>query len=283
MSVLGIQIKKFRMAKGITQEQLGQLVGVTTQAVSKWERGGTPDAELLPALSEALGVSIDALFGREEQSFTFSLLKKLCHMPGEEAFRYAFDICWAMMLGVDHETVNMPDSYLLRDLDHWVLDEKPHPSIAKIMYDEGTLNARLDRDLRHFFLMLEPKSGLRSQLAEPKRLRQLFEAFADEVRLKIIFYLYTRLNTPIATSLISENVGLPVQEVDRHMDILCQQGIVKRTAIATSDGEIYSYMFNQEDAVIALLCFADELILNEDPNLLWSFSRTRPLMESTGG
>ena len=54
MSVLGIQIKKYRTAKGITQEQLGQLVGVTTQAVSKWERGGVPDAELLAGLQAEL-------------------------------------------------------------------------------------------------------------------------------------------------------------------------------------------------------------------------------------
>ena len=53
--------KKYRTAKGITQEQLGELVGVTTQAVSKWERGGTPDAELLPQLSEVLEVSIVSL------------------------------------------------------------------------------------------------------------------------------------------------------------------------------------------------------------------------------
>ena len=68
MSTLGSQIRKYRTEKGLTQEQLGELVGVTTQAVSKWERGGVPDAELLPNLSRALNVSIDALFGLEEQS-----------------------------------------------------------------------------------------------------------------------------------------------------------------------------------------------------------------------
>lgn len=283
MSVIGQQIRKYRMAKQITQEQLGQLVGVTTQAVSKWERGGTPDAELLPALSEALGVSIDALFGREEQSFTFSLLKKICHMPSQEAFRYVFDVCWAMMIGTIHEARSMPDDRLLMDMDHTSFDGMPHPDFARIMYDEGMINARFSPDLRHFFLLLEPKTGLRAQLSQPEQLRQVFAALADDTRLKIIFYMYTRLNTPIATSLISKNMGLPVPEVDRHMDILCRQGIVKRTVIATSGGEIYSYMFDQEDAVIAMLCFADALIRREDPNFVWSMSRTKPLMESTDG
>ena len=67
-SILGIKIKEFRTKKGITQEELGQLVGVTTQAVSKWERGGTPDAEILPHIARTLGVSIDALFGMEQDT-----------------------------------------------------------------------------------------------------------------------------------------------------------------------------------------------------------------------
>lgn len=283
MSVIGQQIKKYRMAKEITQEQLGQLVGVTTQAVSKWERGGTPDAELLPRLSQVLEVSIDALFGREEQSLAFTLLKKLCGMPDEEAFQYAFGVCWAMLLGITHDAPFIPDSRLMMDMDYASMDEAPHPSFARVMYDEGMVSARVSPDFHHFFLLMEPKSGLRGQLSDPERLRQVFAALADEVRLKIIFYMYTRLNTPIATSLISKNVGLPIQEVDRHMDILCRQGIVKRTAIAASDGEIYSYMFNQEDAVIALLCFADALIQKEELNLIWSLSRTQPLLKSTNG
>ena len=76
MSVIGEQIKKYRVERGITQEQLGQLVGVTTQAVSRWERGGTPDAEILPQLARVLGVNIDTLFGREEQSFAIMLAKR---------------------------------------------------------------------------------------------------------------------------------------------------------------------------------------------------------------
>ena len=54
------------MENGLTQEQVGRMIGVTTQAVSKWERGSTPDAEILPLIADALGVSVDALYGREE-------------------------------------------------------------------------------------------------------------------------------------------------------------------------------------------------------------------------
>ena len=56
MSIIGKQIKKFRTEKGITQEQLGEQLCVTTQAVSRWEWGGTPDAELLPELARILDV-----------------------------------------------------------------------------------------------------------------------------------------------------------------------------------------------------------------------------------
>ncbi len=63
--VIGEQIKKYRTDKGITQEELGRTVGVTTQAVSKWERGGVPDAETIPLIAGALGVTTDMLFGRD--------------------------------------------------------------------------------------------------------------------------------------------------------------------------------------------------------------------------
>ena len=61
------RIAAVRKAAGLTQEQLGDLLGVTRQAVSKWESGQTmPDAATIAALCEALHVSADyVLLGRE--------------------------------------------------------------------------------------------------------------------------------------------------------------------------------------------------------------------------
>ncbi len=65
-SIVGEQILKFRKEKGLTQKELGEKTGVSSSAVSQWESGGTPDISLLPALSDVLGVTVDALFGRTE-------------------------------------------------------------------------------------------------------------------------------------------------------------------------------------------------------------------------
>lgn len=60
---LGKNIHKKRCELNMTQVELAHLIGVTYQAVSKWERGkGTPDISLLPRLARVFGCSIDDLF-----------------------------------------------------------------------------------------------------------------------------------------------------------------------------------------------------------------------------
>lgn len=57
--ITGAVIKKLREAKGITQQQLSQMIGVTAKAVSKWETAkGLPDISLIEPLSQALSVSV---------------------------------------------------------------------------------------------------------------------------------------------------------------------------------------------------------------------------------
>ena len=64
--ILGKNIMQLRKDSGLTQEQLATALGISYQAVSKWENGNScPDISALPLLADLFSVSIDSLFGRE--------------------------------------------------------------------------------------------------------------------------------------------------------------------------------------------------------------------------
>ena len=64
---LGKRIMQLRKRLGLTQEQLAERVGVSAQAVSKWENDlSCPDISLLPVLAEIFGITVDELLGKEE-------------------------------------------------------------------------------------------------------------------------------------------------------------------------------------------------------------------------
>ena len=65
---IGKRIALLRREKGLTQEELAQHMGVSPQAVSKWENDQTcPDISALPKLSRLLGVTVDELLeGKQE-------------------------------------------------------------------------------------------------------------------------------------------------------------------------------------------------------------------------
>ena len=64
--ITGTTIKRLREAKGITQTELADQIGVSSKAVSKWETAkGLPDISLLQPLAHALGVSVIELMDGE--------------------------------------------------------------------------------------------------------------------------------------------------------------------------------------------------------------------------
>ena len=86
MIKLGEKIKALRKQKNISQEILAGYLGVSFQAVSKWENGSTmPDVTMIPAIASFFGVSTDELF-----DFNLFEMEKqvddICH----EAYKYRF-------------------------------------------------------------------------------------------------------------------------------------------------------------------------------------------------
>ena len=61
---IGHRIHLMRKANGMTQRDLAALIGVTPQAISRWECGiCAPDLSVLVFLSHTFGVSLDCIFG----------------------------------------------------------------------------------------------------------------------------------------------------------------------------------------------------------------------------
>ena len=67
-SNLGRKIADARRSTGLTQNALAAKVGVTAQAVSKWEQGKScPDIAILDEIADALGISLFELLGMDER------------------------------------------------------------------------------------------------------------------------------------------------------------------------------------------------------------------------
>ena len=185
----------------------------------------------------------------------------------------AFELCWAIFSGLAHISGNIRGRHDLKpeesDLDRCYF--------SKLITDGGIACARIAPGFRTFFLMPEPKGSLRDKLADIESLQKLFEAFADADLLKILFNLYTRPNTPVDATFVSKQTGIPLKRVEAIMDVLCRNQLLFRSFGTTARGDIAFYLFNQESAVIPLLCFADEIQTTDMRDLVVDFSRTKPL------
>lgn len=73
---IGNRIKELRIKNKVTQEELAKALQVSTQAVSKWENGGSPDLELVPSIAAYFNVTTDYLFDMNENNI-FDIEKNL--------------------------------------------------------------------------------------------------------------------------------------------------------------------------------------------------------------
>ena len=123
-------IRRLRRERGLTQEALAQAVGVSPQAISKWETGQTmPDITLLLPISKVLGIGVNELLGGDrrkelEERFQKAIpfgeeltllvsLDALKEFPDDETFRYRL-ACDEKLLGERSTSKIDRDRYLNR-------------------------------------------------------------------------------------------------------------------------------------------------------------------------
>ena len=171
VELIGEVIASLRREKNATQEELAQFVGVSAQAVSKWENGGAPDCTLLPRIADFFGVTTDVLFGRtgtDRMDLETILAQKIMETPREEKLPFLYGFCLKMqkaLFEVSWELSEVPDANI-RCASEYRSDAGGHTHVG------------LDKNLPYFFLL--PKSPAFTDLGvAPDDLCALFRALSD--------------------------------------------------------------------------------------------------------
>jgi len=174
---IGQIILELRKAKGSTQEELANAVKVSAQAVSKWENGGTPDTELIPAIADYFNIPIDKLFGRSASPNICETVHDYIFEPGHfKGFDRAFNIYHALHDGLTQPSMqklnqDKPFAYHNSDENGYsLMVSNGYGNLVKREYWEA-----INLDTASF------SRELFSLLAEPGILEVLFALFRRKV------------------------------------------------------------------------------------------------------
>ncbi len=152
MITIAENLKKLRRARELTQENVAQFLGVSFQAVSKWERGeGYPDITMLPIIANYFEVTIDDLLGndllsKEEKITAYchkfwnengNLTMEECVDIAKKAyseFPYDWRIVEIYVMSLTHRFTRMPNDEEMVELRHiceFIMDKCTDATVRK--------------------------------------------------------------------------------------------------------------------------------------------------------
>lgn len=272
---VGKTILELRKAKNVTQETLASVVGVSAQAVSKWEGGGTPDVELLPRIADFFDVSLDRLFGRDGayENMDRSVTKAIAETPRSQWLEKAFEYCWAIQSGLMGNTERTPNIQEIA--------EKGGRPFSRVLLDEGFTTMALSSRLRYFLLMPEPITGWKDALGDINQFTELFQLLGDRVLFAAMCFLYERDNKPFTPKLLERVLHIDEAAAMSCIEKLLSYEILKSATIELDDELKTVYQLVPNPAFIGLLAMCRELI--DPPGHFHGFrgGRTKPYLSAT--
>ncbi len=279
--MLNERIAALRKERGLTQEQLGQMVGVSAQAVSKWEKGGAPDVELLPVLAGQLGVTIDALFGLEggeKIDIKDAAGRWLQGLPSEKRMEQLCRLIWSNIRFFLPDGLNMPEMGYL-DTCQPVFNGGDRLMLSQCQGGGGILVDIHAEDLSFVTLWPKPEGGYAQWLAPRSEYRRLFALLAKPGCLELLGYLHSREFRYFSPAAAAKRLHLPLETVKELLDLLTECGILHSMDLELEDGDETAYQVAEPLTFIPFLYLA-RCFMQCDLNHLRIGDQDPPLTQS---
>ena len=278
IDTIGKQIAAMRKERGIRQEELAGFVGVSTQAVSKWENGGVPDTELIPKIADFFSVSTDMLFGRELTGYSdvqAALMRRISETPQDERIGMIFDCCWAMERASCGET-RQAETSLDECRKAIATDAQCYSSIIE---NNGFTRMGIANQRQYFLVVPEPKDVGTTYLDGVD-----YTGFFRDIGDKTVFDACVFLNgreagkafTPM---LLVKNLGIDEEKAQEVLNTLAKYHMIRESQIEMDDEVQTIYYFVPTPSFVALLIFAHEIIDVPNRYMYYTINRNKPYLK----
>ncbi len=274
IKAIGKQIAKLRKEHGITQEELASNVGVSTQAVSKWENGGVPDVELLPKIADFFSVSVDFLFERnitDNKELHSAINKKINTTAQESRFEEAFELCW------DIERSFFGSAEAEKNFEEFKKLIPSHERLfSSVITDIGFTRMGIADNLRYFFLMPE-NENLQKALLEDIDYVTFFKDFSNKHLFDACVFLNTRnAGKAFTENLLVKKLNITFETAKEVISTLEKYQFISSTYIEMDDEIQTVYNFQPTPSFIAFLIFTKEIIVQPNNFCYYCTERKTP-------
>lgn len=266
-TIIGEQIQKYRKAAKLTQKDLGETLGISSSAVSQWETGGTPDISLLPAIADKLGISINALFGREDitpENMQEALPRYVASLPETDRLKAICRLMWtAIKSGCTEFNVLS---------DH--LSQKYHIYFSS---EEGIAMGIDSDEMLSLSVFPEPEAGYHALFASDDTCRRLFLALSKPHAMELLKLLYQQTK-PCTAEVLAKRLETEVGEILPLLSEFAGLRLVQELELETENGDTAVYSTAACGALIPLLHAAHLMMERSNVHAMTVDKRKTPLL-----
>ena len=253
---LSTNIKRLRQEKNLTQEQLAAKLGVSAQAVSKWETSETyPDGTLLVPLAQELDVSLDVLFDNNSVSMadiSSRIMSLIYNTKAKERFNVARDICWQIERGLFNCCMEIEKGYDPNDI-------KNTKSASYILENEGFTMVSNGKE-PFFAVFPQPEEGFGHFLEDKEELRKIFEALSHKDTVNALIYLYQEDRDYVfESSVLAKECEIGNDQIDAVLEDLRMLKVVWGQEVTINGKKRMLYYSRQSHILVAIFLIAREI------------------------
>lgn len=253
---LSANIKRLRLEKNLTQEQLATKLGVSAQAVSKWETSETyPDGTLLVPLANELEVSLDELFGNDSVSMadiSGRIVKLIHNTEATERFNVARDIGWQIERGLFNCRMEIDEKYDPNEI-------KNQRNASYILDDNGFTVVSNGKE-PFFSVFPQPTEGYGHFLKDKEDLQKIFAALSHTDTMNVLIYLYHKAeNYVFESSVLAKDCNIPSNKIESVLADLLLLKVMWRKSITINGEERTLYYSRPSHKLLALFIMAREI------------------------